>query len=215
MGVLCWKKPGAVPPPTHTSWKMMPCSIPTPGLGALLHAVQPLHPPLGASPADPHPTSRLVRRCLQLRILWVLLYQKKLLKRQSQLTSPPPQGSENGQLFLSTQPQWDHQFSKVGLRLSPSHPWPKPVVRVVHHVGTELSATLRPAEHLSDCTASGAAKLHLPKQAPSPDARAESAACQRSQHGSQAEKPSTTRQRESETSGHPSSSHTARGKPSS
>lgn len=33
---------------------------------------------------------------------------RKLLKHQSRVASPPPQGSENGQLFLSTQPQWDH-----------------------------------------------------------------------------------------------------------
>lgn len=71
---------------------------------------------------------------------------KKLLKHQSQVASPPLQGSENRQLFLFTQPCWDHQFSKAGSHPSPSHPWPKPVVRVVHHKGIELSATLRPAK---------------------------------------------------------------------
>lgn len=46
-------------------------------------------------------------------------------------------------------------------------------------MGTELSAMLRPAEDLGKRTAIGAAKLHLPRKAASPAARADSAACQR------------------------------------
>lgn len=78
----------------------------------------------------------------------------KLLKRQSWVASPAPQGWEGTQLFLSPQPQGDHQFSKAGAPPGPSHN-PEAAVRVVPHMGTELPAT-------------GAAKLHLPRKAPSP-----------------------------------------------
>lgn len=129
----------------------------------------------------------------------------KLLKRQSWVASPAPQGWEGTQLFLSPQPQGDHQFSKAGAPPGPSHN-PEAAVRVVPHMGTELPAT-------------GAAKLHLPRKAPSPATQTERAAHQRRtrsqlQPGSWAEKPSTARQRGSEMGGI-SSSNAAQGKPSS
>lgn len=173
-----WKKRREVPPPAPICWKMMPWSIPMPGLGALLHVVQPPHPPFGSKPCRPPPHTAPAPMLPTASHPLGPAVPKKLLKCQSWMASPP-QGSEDAKLFLSTQPQWDHQFSNAGAHPSPSHPWPKTVVRVVHHVGTELSATLRPAEDLGKCTAIRAAKLHLPRKAPSPAARADSAACQR------------------------------------
>lgn len=65
-----------------------------------------------------------------------------LLKLQPQVMSPPLEGFRSGKLLPSMQCWWNHQFSTAEAHPSPSHLWPKAVMKVLHSLGVETSQTV-------------------------------------------------------------------------
>lgn len=89
---------------------------------------------------------------------------EKLLKHQSQVANPPPQGSESRQLFLFTGiPSAARQEPSPTLQTLGQEEWGGWDIR-------QEQSSPSPAESLGEHRALKAAKLHLPRKAPAPAA---------------------------------------------